>query len=360
MVLNPALYARLVQRFGKGGVEIVRVGEPYNPNWVFNPVTGKMTRNTITDGEAYKVSCPYCGDRRGRLYINHFWMMWDNESLRNESGLICCFNETRCMDNPDTRTEFFTSLFGTSDPQEVGMTLNDTEKPEEIVPSPPGAIIPLRNLPVTKPICHYLQGRGYNLEALDRWWHIGQVASVVPPHHPDCLNRIYIPMFHDGKLVGYQCRFVGDREWTKEVPKYRTMRGMRKGKHLYNFDNASRSKVVVIVEGPTSAWKVGPRAVAIWGNAISKQQLQLIKSRWGRGCLVVVLLDGKETVAADKLQRLLQLDGEAKVVRVSMGFHEDPGLKTECENWQLIQAATEKCGINLLEYLEGENIVSAK
>lgn len=361
MALNEVLYTRLVQKYGKDSVQIKRVGEPYDPNWKTDPITGRMHRDPKHNGEVYVLNCPICGDKKGRLYVNHFWMQWDEDVHRHVDDMIGCFNEKCFQKHPENRSKFFQELFSGCNPSDVTMQLSEPkEMPKEVVPEPPGKIFKLTDLHPAQPCRYYLRNRGiiggYTEETLERDWAVGYVATVNKGHSPDCLNRIYIPMFHNGVLVGYQCRFIGDREWTTECPKTRTMPHMRRGRYLYNFDIASRSKVAVLVEGPTSAWAIGLRSIALWGNSISAQQCDLIKSRWRDDCLIVVMLDGNALNEATKIAVKLQANcGTTKVVQVRLQAADDPGSLGHARSWQIIEETCKQHNINLQDYLVGEN-----
>lgn len=356
MALNEALYSRLVQKYGKENVEIVREGEPYDPNWINDPVTGRLYRDPKKNGEAYKIDCPYCGDRKGRLYINHYWMQWDQDVCRHVDDMIGCFNEKCFHKNPENRSKFFQMLFAGCNPSDVAMVITEPkEPPKEVVPTPPGKILRLSDLHPQQPCCYYLRNRGYDVAALEKYWSVGYVASTDRGHNPRCTDRIYIPMFHEGVLVGYQCRFIGDREWTDDCPKTLTMPRMQRGRYLYNLDIAARSRVVVLVEGPTSAWAVGLRAIAVWGNTLSSQQGDLIRSRWRDDCLVVVMLDGSAVKESAKVSLKLQANCMAKVVQVRLSASDDPGSLGEAKSWQIIEDTCKRIGVNLQDYLQEEN-----
>lgn len=360
MPLNEVLYNRLVQKYGNENVSIVRPGEPHIPNWQFDPITGRRHREPTFDGEAYRLSCPFCGDKKGRLYVNHFWMQWDQESMRHADDLIRCFNEENCFSDPATRSAFFQILFSGSDVSDVNMSIKHADAPaEEIKATPPGHIIPLTSLPADHPCCTYLQGRGYNVETLSTWWNVGYVASLNQGFHSSWLNRIYIPMYHSGELVGYQCRYVGDREWTDDCPKSRTMYRMKRGRHLYNMDVAVRSRVVVVTEGPTSAWAIGSRAVALWGRSITATHVELLRSHWGEKCLIVVMLDGDAALDSDKATVKLRAHCPTPVLQVKLlNSNDDPGSLGETNSWNLILEEANKRGIDLMSYFTGENIVA--
>jgi hypothetical protein len=357
MALNEVLYSRLVQKFGKDNVQIVRVGVPYNPKWTADPITGRLHREFDNDGEAYRLNCPYCGDKKGRLYVNHYWMQWDEDVCRHVDDMIGCFNQEKCFHKfPENRSRFFQYLFGGVNPSDINMVISEPAGPVKVIePSPPGKIIRLTDLNQSQPICYYLRNRKYDVEWLDKYWSVGYVASVDKGHSPDCLNRIYIPMFYRQQLVGYQCRFIGDREWTADCPKVRTMPHMKRGKYLYNLDIASRSRVMVLVEGPTSNWAVGFRGTGLWGNSISAQQVNLVNEYWGEDCLVVVMLDGSAMKEAAKVTIKLQANCRAKVIQTRLNVADDPGSLGEANSWQIIEETCKRSGVNLHDYLRGEN-----
>ncbi len=87
-VLNPTLYSRLGLAFGK--VEVSNEGEPAT----FGGVRcGKYSgRVMVTRGEYYKLSCPYCPDRRFRLYVHHLWCQPDPLTGEPMRHLAHCFN----------------------------------------------------------------------------------------------------------------------------------------------------------------------------------------------------------------------------------------------------------------------------
>ena len=72
----------------------------------------------------------------------------------------------------------------------------------------------------------------------------------------------------DGTLHGWQGRYIGNPP--KYVPKYFTMPTMKKTELLYNLDQARNFNSVVLVEGVTDVWKVGPASVAMFGKTLSR------------------------------------------------------------------------------------------
>lgn len=89
-------------------------------------------------------------------------------------------------------------------------------------------------------------------------------------------NRVVIPHFMSGKLVGWQKRLVSDGPG----PKYRSSQGFPKSTSLYNLDTAQVYPKVCVVESPMSvirAVSLGiPTVVATFGAKVSEHQADLL------------------------------------------------------------------------------------
>jgi DNA polymerase I-like protein with 3'-5' exonuclease and polymerase domains len=182
---------------------------------------------------------------------------------------------------------------------------------------------------------------------LARLYGVGYCAEA-SPGYAMARDRIVVPFYQRGQLVGWQARFVGERNWrTCHVPKYYTMPGLAKASLLYNLDQASQSPVVVVCEGVTDVWRVGPQAVALLGHDPSPNQMSLLVSVWGRG-RVVLLLDGDAATStncyAAELRR--RLPGGV-VVAVTLPADVDPGDLSRQEVWARIHDAARQQGVDL-------------
>ena len=98
-------------------------------------------------------------------------------------------------------------------------------------------------------------------------------------------NRITIPHFWRGELVGWQKRAVPDRPgcWpgtAQPVPKYRSSPGFPKSSTLYGFDRVTAGHRIVVVESPFSVIKAEALGVsgvvATFGAAVSTRQIGLL------------------------------------------------------------------------------------
>ena len=133
----------------------------------------------------------------------------------------------------------------------------------------------------------YLVERGIDVETASRL-HLGWDEAE---------NRITIPHFVDGSLVGWQKRAIPDRpgQWpgtSEQMPKYRSTSGFPKSDTLYGYDRATGGRVIV-VESPFSVAKaeaLGVKGVvATFGAKVSRRQIALLKERFYQ---VVIWFDG--------------------------------------------------------------------
>lgn len=289
-VLNPALYQR-VCRFA-GGADRVRVAHAgQRTDWqrVKTRVAARVqhTRRVLESGEEYIINCPYCGDQRGRLMINHNFGTLDPDTQQPMIWLAQCWNETRCLDEPQRQREFYHTLLGTFGSSRVRMpTVSEREADDEYHdPEPPGKIVTLSRLAKVKyehAALAYLRSRGYDPVALSRLYNIGFCYECRDRY---ANNRIYIPITEDGVLCGWQARYVGDDvdgvPFSKaHVPKYYTMPGYRKTAHVYNFEQALEYPTCVLVEGAIDVWGFGRQSVATFGCKLSHTQAELIVKAW--------------------------------------------------------------------------------
>ncbi|ASZ74738.1 DNA primase [Mycobacterium phage Phabba] len=122
----------------------------------------------------------------------------------------------------------------------------------------------------------YIVERGVDLDTASRL-QIGYDAHE---------NRITIPHFWKGRLVGWQKRAIPNRpgEWpgtVPAVPKYRSSPGFPKSETLYRLAEARVSGRVVVVESPFSTIKAEalgvPGVTATFGAKITDHQLALLR-----------------------------------------------------------------------------------
>lgn len=142
----------------------------------------------------------------------------------------------------------------------------------------------------------YLSSRGFNPDGLERVWGLKGTGPVGAYSH-----RIIAPIFFNKRMVSYQGRDITDKaelrykacESDKEILDHKTI--------LYGWDLVPGSSVV-IVEGITDAWRMGPGSLATFGIGYKREQVLLISKKFRR---VFILFDndekGEGQEAADRL-----------------------------------------------------------
>lgn len=331
MPLRPELYNRLVHRFRH--VEISGEGEEMVSSLQTSAHTGKKTREAWSFGEYYRINCPFCGDLRQRLWINHQWGRLDPETDSKQLYLAHCFNEN-CLKEDCNRNWLYADVFSdfaTGDDVVLPGKRSSVISGRECVW--PGDMRLLTQLPDDHPANVYLRNRGFDPDYLGRKLNVSCVLDALPDLQP-ALGRILIPFYMHGKAVGWTARSIGNRIGE---PKYWTMPGMKKSQILYNYDMAKQFQTVCICEGPTDVWRVGPSAVALSGKTMSEHQKQLTAATWGNGT-AIVLLDGDAQEDGrrvyDALAGLVQ-----RRVLVNLPDGKDPGDFTQEQLQEVIAGA---------------------
>ncbi len=161
----------------------------------------------------------------------------------------------------------------------------EKEKPRGKLEIPEG-VGPL--LPIHE---RYLKGRGFDPEELAKLWGIKGIGLAAK-----LAWRVWIPIVHRGEVISWTTRGVTDDE-----PRYINAKPSQERlgakEVLYGGDLVRHA--LVLVEGPTDAWRIGPGAVATMGTAHSRAQVNLIAQVPKR----VVVFDS-EKAAQERARRL--------------------------------------------------------
>lgn len=337
-VLCPELYFRLKKVFGKVYVSNRGIALITKPS--------QDGRNiTVTNGENYRICCPWCGDTRFRLYIHHRW--FENKNMAN------CFNETACTRGEAGRSrldQLYIWLFGSS--EKVYLPVKESKMTDEDIKALtefriPEGCVTLSSLPDNHEAVNYVRSRGYNPLSLEKYLGIGWITDQAIPN---LRNRLFIPVYQDGKLNGFQARVINNDDPSRSRNKYINPIGMRKSTLLYNLNNAVNQNIVVICEGPADVWSVGPSGVAIFGSDCSHHQLSLIAKHFN-GKIIAVALDADASLKADQLVTKLQhVSPRSFVTKIEMTGDEDPGaLKSEL--WRRLHSNLTKAGVVMPEVI---------
>jgi hypothetical protein len=313
-MLNDKLYTALYKVFGEPRVvnqgEEAQVELPIPVMTFLGDAVTQVPANSIHRGEQYCVCCPFCGDKRYRLYFSYLWntnISVGGVTYHCSDRLIRCFNE-ECQRNPANRQMIQTQLAELlSQDMEVISTptigLADSTAGQSLanqVPLP-GNLRDIDDPMVPEYVRWYWLGhRKFTPEVLK---HFGvKFAYLDRPVRAGasmCQQMVtVIPVYQSGDYWFYQLRLIpisGDvsRGYERdmlgeELPKYIIPHGSRKNWALYNIDNAVNYPTVYIVEGVSDVWRIGDAAVARFGKTLSRAQIVLLKEKLFNKRLVIV------------------------------------------------------------------------
>lgn len=302
------------------------------------------------NGIEFRICCPFCLKRYGKADRGY------KLSLNPVLNVAHCF---RCG-----YASLATQIFGVKNDRsgdEAFAKVQAVARRSEA----PGELLRLSDLPDNHACCNYIRGRGFSVQALDKYYGVMycRKGKKFAGGIYDTSNTVVFPVWMNGKLAGWQSRLMynpdsipdsecgmmgfmqdGDGKYIRP-PKYFTDPAMRKGECLYNFDLAKKSELVVICEGTMDAMAVGPCAVATFGKGVSIEQAHLIQDNWK---LAAILLDpGDAELEMRKLQGLIEC---IPSFVVDLKGYKDAGEAPSEEIWNQIYAAAAAAGHDLMDY----------
>lgn len=124
--------------------------------------------------------------------------------------------------------------------------------------------------PLKKRHKNYLRERRFNPKVLEDIWDLMGTNGKGPYK-----NRIIAPIYHKGELVSYQGRDITGEQSIRYKACRKDDEKILHQEVLYGYDLCDK-KSVVLVEGITDAWRLGPGAVASFGLGVSPGQLKLL------------------------------------------------------------------------------------
>jgi DNA primase len=144
-------------------------------------------------------------------------------------------------------------------------------------------------------------------------------------------ESIVLPHFWNGRLVGWQNRWLGDRP--KWVPKYTNTNDFPKRTTLFGWDHVldADSPIVIVESVPTVLYlaSLGIPAVATFGATVSKEQMKML-----RGCQQGIVLAQDNDQAGDKWRGDLisYLDRYIPVMEMEIAWEDDIGETRMVQN----------------------------
>lgn len=291
---------------------------------VFCATVPGIERFTLADN-LLTMNCPYCGDDRFRLWINHRWAEFP--------ALAICYRRN-CLADEDNRYHLRLNVLQIQMPCKLHVHKGQRLETERLGPiQPPGQITPIDTMPYTHRSVRYLESRGYDIEELASRYGVGYCHAVEDPRHSALAGRIYVPIFLYGRLVGWQGRYLPpegafDAPHPKGVAKYTTTPRLPKRMLVYQYDSSTQGRVGVVCEGVTDVWRFGPEAVALLGHDVSLPQAVLLSHWVKKDGALLFLLDGNVTPKGPNVDSLYRTYGKRLGV-IRLPEHLDPGQATQ-------------------------------
>jgi len=349
-MLNPELYGALQKAFG--AVQIHNEDDPLTLSKV--PIADvlqgtdglRVTSDMIDEGgEYYAVNCPFCEDRRQRLWVCYAWgskVELGTKTYSISKGVAYCYNEL-CLKVHDNWVKFCQAVQGNWSPKLVQIgdehdrLAND--KDDIKVDMPPD------NYYVDEPagdkkVQQYLIERGYSLHDLRHNWdfRIGRIHFYDVP----C---VIMPVVCQGKYRFWQARYPNTGQIPelfrdgRRKPKYYIPAGAKKSRVLYNFDKAVMTDTIVLVEGIFDAVRVGPSGVAMFGKKPSTRQQMMLLQASSKRLVWIPDMDDPEALdyARSYTEQWKNLNMFAKGAHVLQLKEGDPADYTREELWKLLE-----------------------
>ena len=258
------------------------------------------------------ICCPFCNESNYKLGYNiesNQWTCWSCGGKRRLDVL-----KQLCGCSHDRAVEVYRKYWN-----DTGLQRPRGRANQIAVPQIDTVSFPYFVKPMAEPHKAFLRSRNFDPEKIEREWLVKGTGPM--PTNPQQL-RVMIPVYFGGCMVCYQGRDITDKAKAKywSLPRELSARPIKSC--LYGYDRARKFSTVVVCEGPTDVWRLGPGAVALFGVAYRVAQVRLL-AQWKR---VVLLFDGDEAgyEAADKIRAELEIVGVDCAVMPTFGSGIDP------------------------------------
>lgn len=307
---------------------------------------GKFRKSKGKSGVEIMVCCPFCvsngeptKDRKYKLYMNP------------NKGIYRCW---RCDASGQLR-----DIFG--ELKELENMVPAAHQQPTAIPTnidPPGSLLYLTDLELGHPAIEYLtESRAVRFDPVEvqnvfggRYCQQGKIFAGMY----NTTNTLIFPIFLNGVLVGWQSRMLADPdqltdeymtiagfrkdedgEWIRP-PKYFTSPGFPKGEVVFNWDVATQTPYLVIVEGVFDAMAIGPSGIATLGKGVTDRQIANIIDFCGQrpDIHVIIMLD--DDAQEEAFQLHLKLNCYVRVTNVLLQGYHDAGDTPREEIWRQI------------------------
>lgn len=267
----------------------------------------------------------------GHEHCREGWLQidcpWCNQSGHYRLGYNLSFGYLNCWSCGSQRLiptliEITGKSYGEIKDLVSGIIVNRRVETEKIKGT---LIIPDGVEEMERPHRNYLKSRGFDAKHLASFWGVKGI-SLRPSH---LKWRLFIPVTYHGEVVTWTTRTIGNSPGNRYLNAKPHQEKISLRSLLYGEDFARNA--VIVCEGPTDVWRIGPGAVATMGVDFTPEQAEKIAKYPLRAICFDNLPDTKRQIK--KLVNILEsFPGETIVVTLDS---KDPGEATEREIKQL-------------------------
>jgi hypothetical protein len=176
--------------------------------------------------------------------------------------------------------------------------------------------------------CHreYLRERRFNPDTIERVWGVkGLGLDGQCKTSRGMVNlawRLFIPIESKGVVSSWTTRSIADNASIRYISAGKEHERISHKELLYGEDYAGTT--IIIVEGPTKAWRIGPGTVCTFGTRPTPAQIV----RMGRYAKRYVLFDhGAERYSQSLVQQLSGFGGETYSIEIDAADPDDMSKK---------------------------------
>ncbi len=187
---------------------------------------------------------------------------------------------------------------------------------------------------------HYLRKRGFDPDRIENTWSLMETGPISSLDGISYALRILIPIFWNGEMVSFQARDMTDRSDRKYLACPMRREALHHKNLLYGDQEIwSNSDTIIIVEGVTDVWRLGPLAVATFGIEFTNTQvLQLARSR-AHSFFIIFDAEPQAQWQARKLAVKLKALGRSAL---PISIQGDPGSLEQSEADRLVYELTSR------------------
>lgn len=260
--------------------------------------------------------CPFCGKRR-KLAFHFAWSYSKCWSCKWRDSIVDFVMKVEDVPYAVAYKMIMETEGGNIDP-EMFVLARSLRTIEVELPFGYTPLIEGRDRTIGKRACSYLEGRGFDIEKLDRLG-FGYVAEHAEDAMDNYFGYIIMPVRQDGRM-----RYFIARDFMGGFPKYKNppkeVYGVGKDEVIFNADAFNMYKEVFLLEGIFDGLTLSKRAAATLGWSWSQEQVSWMVDS---SCESVVIVSDKGFYGQAVQQAMKLMDH--KVVRVVNLDHVEHG-----------------------------------